>query len=269
MRVTSFGSGSSGNALLIQSGGTNVLIDAGLAVRRLRAGLAAAGVPDGGLDALLLSHEHHDHVSAVPSLIRYHHGPIFATRGTMRALEVARPDRWETLAAERPCRIGTLEITPIAVPHDAAEPVGFFIDDGSIRVAIFTDLGSPAALLRDAVARAHLVVLEANYDLELLERGPYPAYLKRRIRSGHGHLSNDECGELLTQSLTSVTVDIWLAHLSENNNRPALAEQTVTRWLGAGSNGPRVRPLPRHGRPAVWDAAAALQRPRQLGLPLP
>lgn len=272
LRVTSFGSGSSGNALLIQTEGpagtTSVLIDAGIPVRRLRAGLAAAGVPDDGLDAILVSHEHHDHISALPRLVRYQRCPIFATSGTMRALDIAPSDRWERLVPEHSCRIGSLTITPISVPHDAAEPVGFYVDDGTVRAAIFTDLGSTAALVRDPVAQAHLVILEANYDVEMLERGPYPARLKRRIRSGHGHLSNAECGDFLADTLGSTTVDIWLAHLSENNNRPKLAEQTVVQRLGTGLGGPRVQPMPRH-RPFVWDAPSALQRPRQLGFLLP
>lgn len=273
MRVTSFGSGSSGNALLIQvegqEGSTNVLIDAGIPVRRLRAGLAAAGVPDDGLDAILVSHEHYDHISALPRLARYHRCPIFATSGTIRALDVGATDRWERLVPEQTCRIGSLAITPIPVPHDAAEPVGFFVSTDSVRAAIFTDLGSTAALVQEPLAQAHLVVLEANYDEDMLERGPYPARLKRRIRGGHGHLSNAECGDFLARTLSTATMDIWLAHLSENNNRPRLAHQTVAQRLGAGPAGPRLRPMPRHGQPIVWDAASALQRPRQIGLPLP
>lgn len=269
MRVTCFGSGSSGNAFLLQSGETNILIDAGIPIRQLRAGLTAAGVRDHDLDAVLISHEHHDHISALPRLRRYHHCPLYASPGTINAIRRHELGDWEAFRVGHPVQIGQFEVTPIAVAHDAAEPVGFFVDDGTACAAFFTDLGRTNEALIEPIQAAHLVVLEANYDDVMLDRGPYPAYLKRRIRGGNGHLSNAECGDFLFRTLDSHTDQIWLAHLSENNNHPSVAERTVNQFLGGGSDLPPVQPLPRRGGKAVvWDAREVRERPRQIGLPL-
>lgn len=268
MRLTCFGSGSNGNAMLIQSCGTNILLDAGVPVRRLQAGLAAAGAGELDLSAILVSHEHHDHISALTRLGRQHACPRFCTEGTLR--ELAPPDRslWETLLPEQTFRIGAIEITAIRVAHDAAEPVGFLLDDRETRAAIFTDLGETSEALIEPIRTSQIVVLEANYDEVMLARGPYPAHLKRRIRGPHGHLSNDDCARFLANHLTSTTLDVWLAHLSQNNNRPSLARTAVVSQLSFEGSGLGVRALPRGGVPTSWDSETARRRPRQTSFSL-
>lgn len=268
MRVTSFGSGSSGNALLVQSGATSILIDAGVPIRRLRAGLAAAGVVGDELTAILVSHEHHDHVRTLSQLMSRFACPVMATRGTLGALGAAGRDAWEALVPDYSVRVEEITVTPIGVPHDAAEPVGFVVDDGETQAAIFTDLGETPDALLGAVANSRLVVLEANYDEAMLARGSYPAHLKRRIRGRLGHLSNADCAAFLTRGLGDRTVDVWLAHLSENNNHPAVARAAIIDQLSNGARLPRIHTLPRHGRDVVWDAAHAREQPWQTRLPL-
>lgn len=267
MRVTCFGSGSSGNALLIQSETTSVLLDAGIPIRRLRAGLASLGVHDNGLSAVLISHEHSDHVCSLGQVLSRQDCPVLATAGTVGALRDLPMDRWVPIASEETIQIGDLAITPIAVPHDAAEPVGCIVDHGDTRAAIFTDLGEVPGSFGALVATADLVVFEANYDETMLARGSYPRFLKRRIRGPLGHLSNDECGSFLAQNLSSRTLDVWLAHLSENNNHPTIAAQTVTREFGRGTGIPRVRPLARYGNVVTWDSNRAVRPVRQAELP--
>jgi phosphoribosyl 1,2-cyclic phosphodiesterase len=266
--VISFGSGSSGNAFLVQSDETNLLVDAGVPIRRLRAGLEAAGVDDEALTAVLITHEHHDHVRTLPQLLRHHDFPVISTPGTIGALRGLAAFHSTMCTAGKTTRVDRIEITAISVSHDAAEPVGFFLDDGETRVAIFIDLGQADQRLAEPVEAAHLVVIEANHDGDILRRGRYPAYLKRRIAGSRGHLSNQDCSRFLADSLGSHTTDIWLAHLSANNNTPTLASDVITGELGTGTRVPRVRVLPRRGKDVVWDSSEVRSTPLQLRLPL-
>ncbi|HET7037640.1 MAG TPA: MBL fold metallo-hydrolase [Thermomicrobiaceae bacterium] len=264
MRVTCLASGSSGNCLLVQSGATHVLLDAGVGVRVARRELAARGVADHELSAILISHEHNDHVRALPSLLSYQRAAVLGTRGTISALQSWITAEYDALTPGLACQIGELRVTPVRVSHDAAEPVGFVFEAGATRVAVFTDLGGVDTDVAAAVAGAALVVLESNYDEQMLARGNYPAHLKRRIRGPHGHLSNADCATFLAAHLSFTTSDVWLAHLSQNNNRPPLARTTTQTSLGPG--GPQVHTLPRHGAPVNWDSSEATTRPRQLNL---
>jgi phosphoribosyl 1,2-cyclic phosphodiesterase len=268
MRVTSFGSGSCGNAFLIQSGETALLIDSGISIRRLRTGLAAAGVAPDSLTAVLVSHEHHDHVRSLTQIVRYYQSVVMATPGTLSALGIERTIRSQSLPTGRPHQIGRAEVLPLPVSHDAAEPVGFFIDDGETRVAVFTDLGRTGDQMAEVIADAHLVILESNYDELMLERGRYPRYLKRRIGGQLGHLSNRDCARFLAQHLGSRTVEIWLAHLSANNNTPARVHTILDTELGRGSAKPRIRVLPRRGDDTIWNSGDLGNERRQLALPI-
>ncbi len=267
MRVISFGSGSSGNAFLVQSGDTNLLVDAGVAIRRLRAGLQAAGVEDHALAAVLITHEHHDHVRTLPQLLRQHDCPVITTPGTTAAMHGRAEFRAQTCSVGKRTRVDRIEIMPVPVSHDAAEPVGYFLDDGETRVAIFIDLGQADQHLAEPVEAAHLVVIEANHDGMMLQRGRYPAHLKRRISGKRGHLSNLDCSRFLAANLGSDTVDVWLAHLSANNNTPALASDTIEREIGNGIRTPRVRVLPRRGKDVIWDSNDLTNAPQQMRLP--
>ncbi len=266
MRVTCFGSGSNGNSLLVQSGETAILIDAGVPIRTLRSALRQAGVLDGGLSAVLISHEHSDHIRSATQIPKYHRVPYFGTAGTRRAIERSVHSEWQAMTDGVCFSIGSLEITPVAVSHDANEPVGFVIADGELKVAIFTDLGEPSSDVSSAIRGASLIVLESNYDEVMLRNGPYPTHLKRRIRGPLGHLANDVCSELLANNVDNHTDDVWLAHLSEKNNLPRIAHATAEASLRSSGKHIRISTLPRYGATLSWDSDEAGNRPRQQSL---
>jgi phosphoribosyl 1,2-cyclic phosphodiesterase len=264
--VHSFGSGSSGNAFLIVAGDGALLVDCGIQSRELQAHLRALRHPLASLDAVLISHEHIDHVRSMPAVARSR-TRIVATAGTARACGIA-----VGAAIARPGvtdRIGTFAVTPVAVSHDAADPCGYHIDHPTGRVLIVTDLGVGDPALHDPVRDADLIVLEANHDEAMLRAGPYPARLKRRVLSPVGHLSNRACGELLASALAgrSRPAMVWLAHLSATNNRPELAAQTVRDRLILADVEVDIEPLPRAGS-AVWRSADRPAPPRQIPLGL-
>lgn len=262
MRVTCLGSGSDGNSILVQSDTTSVLIDAGVPVRLLRTGLRQAGVPDAHLSAVLISHEHHDHIRSATQLSRYQPVPFYGTPGTVGMLRGRLRVDWRSMSDGMTFAIGDLAITPMMVSHDAEEPVGFIVEDGIVRVSVFTDLGEPSPDVANALRGSALVVLESNYDEEMLRVGPYPSHLKRRIRGPLGHLANHVCANLIADSIDDRTSAIWLAHLSENNNRPHIARAATEAMIGTRPGSPDVTVLPRFGASVTWDSAAAANRSR-------
>ncbi|CAN5717422.1 hypothetical protein BH23CHL2_BH23CHL2_12010 [soil metagenome] len=173
MRLLSFGSGSSGNAFLIDTGEARVMFDCGVGIRRLRREMTELGVA-GTLDAVFITHEHIDHVRALQSLLRYESCQVFASNGTFDA--IGRKPGWTTIRAETHIDVAGLEVTQINVLHDAAEPLGFFIDAGINRIALFTDLGAAAPTVASAIAEAMIVVLESNYCEAMLRpsQAPHP-----------------------------------------------------------------------------------------------
>ena len=269
LTVRSLGSGSSGNALLIDSGDAAVLVDCGVAIRPLAAGLKAAGRRLDDLDAVLLTHEHIDHVRLLPR-VQAAHVPVVATAGTARAAAVA-PRVWQEIRLGGRLRLNRLTVTALAVAHDAAEPCGYLIETDDARIVVLTDLGSPDPALIEYLAAADLIVLEANHDEAMLRRGPYPAHLKRRILSATGHLANSDCAQMVVTALGDArsTRTIWLAHLSLTNNRPDLARSAVERALVARGTAHRVVPLPRTGHDLVWRPGQPATTALQMSLPLP
>ena len=266
--VRNLGSGSSGNALLVDAGDTVVAIDCGVGPQALLAGLQASGRRAEQLDAVLLTHEHVDHVRSLPQVSRWG-VPVVATSGTARATaSVARS--YEEIRRSRPMQVGSLEITAIDVSHDAAEPCGFHLRAAGVSVTILTDLGSANGDLVEYLGAADLIVIEANHDEAMLRSGPYPAHLKRRVLSATGHLSNADCGRLLAAALAGDqrARTIWLAHLSRTNNRPILARQTVERALAAHGVAQPVVPLLRHGHEQVWPSGEVAPVAVQMPLPL-
>lgn len=267
LTVRSLGSGSSGNALLVDAAGTTLLVDCGIGARALTAGLRAADRTLATIDAVLLTHEHADHVRALPQLLRAKI-PVIATRGTAVAAELPR-DRQEVVRDGRPFSFGAVTITPLAVSHDAAEPCAFHIESGDGCLLVATDLGCSPEGWHDRLAACDVIVIEANHDEGMLRAGPYPAHLKRRVLSERGHLSNATCGALLAAALQNVrhrAPAIWLAHLSRTNNRPGLAEATVSRLLAARAIDLPVGALPRQGSVRLWPAGNTEASPRQLPL---
>ena len=269
LAVRSLGSGSSGNALVVDTGTTVIAVDCGIGARALAAGLAAAGRRLADLDAVLLSHEHADHVRAVPQVIKVG-VPFVATAGTVRAAGLPAAG-CETIRPEVPLRIGDLSVIALRVSHDAAEPCGFHLSAPTGNVTVVTDLGRPDENLHAYLIESDLIVLEANHDETMVHRGPYPVHLKRRVLSSSGHLSNDDCGRLLATALgdDERRRTIWLAHLSTTNNRAPLARQAVEGALAAGGRARRVVPLPRHGHDQIWrpdeTIPVVVQVPRPFG----
>lgn len=261
MQIICLGSGSSGNAFFIRQGTTAILLDAGLPSATVRRHLRACGISMQAVQAIVLSHEHHDHVRGLAGLLEDDPRPIIATRGTWQALNPGTGLHWVLLQPGVPLTLGDIVLHPIPVTHDAAEPVGFLIEDATTRIALFTDLGNVTTEVVTALRSAHLLVLEANYDTELLRRGPYPPWLKARISSPLGHLSNESCAQALRRAVHAPHQEIWLAHLSEQNNAPEIAERCVRTALGAIPN--PIRALPRRGQPVVWDSRT---QPVQLSL---
>ena len=262
MRLISFGSGSSGNAFLLDTGEARIMFDCGVGIRRMQREMARLDLA-GRLDAIFISHEHIDHIRALESLLRRDDYPVFASRGTFSAIG-SRP-AWSAIRAEQRVEVGGVEVTPVGVSHDAAEPLGFFIDTPGERIALFTDLGEPAAGVSAAIEGSTVVILESNYCESMLRHSSYPAQLKRRIRSQHGHLSNDDCAATLVESVTPEVRTVWLAHLSENNNAPDIAELTVRESFAVRGVGLPVQALPRYD---AVDLLAARHEERTWQTPL-
>jgi phosphoribosyl 1,2-cyclic phosphodiesterase len=265
VRVISLGSGSSGNALLVQSGETSVLVDAGFPARLLAGRLRSLGVAPASLNAILLTHEHGDHSCGALSLACQHGIPILSDPRTIDALmkqpsREARPAGWTPerveLPAGRSAQLGTLTVRSFAISHDAVAPCGFTLSTSAWRVGVMTDTGMVGPQAVEALRGAHLLVIEANHDKARLLDGPYPWYLKQRILSPTGHLSNEQTGEALTQMLDDGPCWLWLAHLSRTNNTPDLARAQVSELLRSrGLKHIKPAPLPREIGP-VWDTAS-------------
>ncbi|MEG0821106.1 MAG: MBL fold metallo-hydrolase, partial [Burkholderiaceae bacterium] len=204
LRFTSLGSGSGGNALLVEAGEggarTRVLIDCGFSARQCALRLERRGVVPESIDAILVTHEHSDHVAGVAAFSRRHRVPVYCSEGTARAAGLidAKLDLQTMVSGSREA-IGAIELDPFEVPHDAAEPLQFVLSDGARRLGVVTDLGHPTALVEEALAQLDGLVLECNHDPGLLAAGPYPAFLKARVAGDRGHLSNPQAAGLLAR----------------------------------------------------------------------
>ncbi len=236
--MTVLASGSAGNAILVEAEGTRLLVDCGLPARdlarRMERSAAAARLED--VQGVLCTHEHGDHASGLAALASAGLA-AYTTDGTARALGLTGT---MTVAAGATFTVGALEVLPVAMPHDAAEPVGFIVDDGHGRAGFITDCGRPAPDVAAAFASCDVLVLETNYDRDLLAAGPYPTALKRRIGGPLGHLSNLEAAELLGLMARPRVQVLILAHLSVENNKPRLARAAVERALAALGVRPRL-----------------------------
>jgi len=231
-------SGSSGNATYIQSGTTAVLVDSGLSCAELTRRLGLIGANPRDIDALLLSHEHGDHCSGVVPLSRRHGTTVYMNGGTERkAWRLSPLGGVVNFTTGEPFTVGCLKLTPFPVTHDAAEPVGFVVSDGTARAAIATDLGSVTLDVLQGFSGCDAVVLEANHDEEMLLEGPYPAWLKQRVLGPRGHLSNDDAAALIESVYHVGLRHLVLAHLSRTNNVPALPVESAKKALGRRSGG--------------------------------
>lgn len=235
LRFFTLASGSSGNAVFVGSDKTGVLIDAGLTGKDICTKLTQNEVDPESLQGILVTHEHKDHIKGVGVISRKQDLPIFATEGTWQAMEqsigkIAEKNR-KYLEVDGCLEIGDLKVEVTATSHDAQEPAAFTVHQGEQSFALATDTGRITRGLRKNVTGCTALVLEANHDPTMLRHGPYPAYLKKRIASVVGHLSNQMSGEALAEFITGKTKQVVLAHLSEHNNQPSLALQTVKQVL--------------------------------------
>jgi phosphoribosyl 1,2-cyclic phosphodiesterase len=233
LTVCVLASGSRGNAVYVSDGQTAVLVDAGLSGIEIQRRMALRDLHPENLDAIVVTHEHNDHIQGVGVLARRFHLPVFMTSKTHRAAapQIGRIDDLHSVSCGTGFRIHTLSLHPFSISHDAADPTGYTISAGHVKIGIATDLGIATAMVREHLKGCRGLILEANHDPEMLVNGPYPWPLKQRIQSRTGHLSNHAAGDLLTELVHDDLTHVILAHLSEENNSPEKAMETVTRAM--------------------------------------
>ncbi len=229
MRFCILSSGSRANCTFIEAGSSRFLIDCGLSATQAEKRLRMIGIDPESIDAVLITHEHRDHVHGVPVWSRRHKVCVYANRGARDALtEVRGINEFKT---GQIFVHNDIEILPFSISHDAADPVGFRFDYRGYRFAQVTDIGQITANVREALRGCQALVVESNHDEDMLRGCDYPWVLKQRILSSHGHLSNENCGELLSSVMHDDLINVVLGHISENSNTPQMALQTVSRYL--------------------------------------
>jgi phosphoribosyl 1,2-cyclic phosphodiesterase len=238
--VTVLASGSKGNCTVISSSGTRLLVDAGLSCRELLRRMMLCGVDPHAIDAILITHEHTDHIGGLYVLAKRLKIPVYITGPTYHAYQKFARDsagnriaigRLETFCSGGAFQIGDIKVTPFTIPHDAVDPVGFTFCSDGIKIGVCTDLGYMPASVRHHLRGCHVLMVESNHDLELLRGGPYPWSVKQRVMSRVGHLSNDALADFLTNDYDGAAEFLILAHLSEQNNHPEIARMTAERAL--------------------------------------
>lgn len=240
MRFCSIASGSSGNCIYVGSDATHLLVDVGISGKRTEAGLAKLDLNASDIDGILITHEHSDHIAGLGVLCRKYHIPVFATKGTINAIlsgggkSAPDPELFCEIEADKKLIIKDLTVSPMRISHDAAEPVAYRIGFGNKKVAICTDLGIYNDYTVECLKGMDAVLLEANHDVNMLQVGPYPYYLKQRILGDRGHLSNENSGRLLNRILHDNMKAIMLGHLSKENNMPELAYEAVRMEITMG-----------------------------------
>jgi phosphoribosyl 1,2-cyclic phosphodiesterase len=225
MKVAVLASGSSGNAIWVSSGSTAVLIDAGISGRRVADAAGTLGLDADLIGAVLVTHEHSDHVSSLGPVTRRFDARAYASAGTHAAIDrqLGKCPGRVVIEAGTDFEVGDLLVSPFSVSHDCSEPVGYALTDGSVRVVVATDLGVVSHPVRERMRAADCVVLEFNHDEGMLVNGSYPWFLKKRIMSNEGHLSNAAAARELARLADSPMTDVVLAHLSRENNTPEIA----------------------------------------------
>jgi phosphoribosyl 1,2-cyclic phosphodiesterase len=236
VRVCVLGSGSKGNCTLVATERTRLLIDAGLSCRETYARLAVIGESPDGLSAVVISHEHTDHINGLRVLAQDGNLPVYISRPTCEV--VSRDDeirkkitKFEYFAASEKFMVGDIEVAPFPVPHDAADPVAFTLDAQGIRISVVTDLGYVPEIVKQRVKGSQVLIFESNHDLEMLKVGPYPWHVKQRVMGRQGHLSNNATADFLTEEFDGTAQVLVLAHLSETNNHPEIARLSAAQAL--------------------------------------
>lgn len=237
LRFKSLGSGSTGNATLVEVTShrpMRLLVDCGLGLKQLSVRLAGAGLVDDDIDAIFITHEHSDHIGCARQFSQRHRVPVWMSRGTYEG--IGSPDFDGLLHTARDGEaidLGGLQIMPFTVPHDAREPLQLTCTDGAKKLGILTDLGHATAHLLTHLEHCNALLLECNHDSDLLAQSSYPPFLKRRVGGMYGHLSNTAAGEIARSVAHRGLKHLVTAHLSEQNNRPELAYQAMSDALGS------------------------------------
>ena len=239
LKICILASSSAGNSAFLSTGRTRILIDAGLSRRELARRLAAIGEDIDALDAVLVTHEHSDHVTGLPALGRKARRPfpVYLTRGCAESIvwgegdAAARRPPLEVFQAGTGFSVGDFDVASFTIPHDATDPVGYTVSAHGLKAALATDLGYITESLRIHLRGADLVILESNHDLEMLRVGPYPWSIKQRVMSRRGHLSNEGAAEFIERDLDTCVSTIVLGHISEHNNHPELVRSLASRAL--------------------------------------
>ncbi len=240
LRFISFGSGSSGNCYLLYTEKDGIIIDTGIGLRTLKKYFQNYGIRANVVHYILVTHDHADHVKSVGSFSCDFKLPVYATREVHHGIDLnycvrrkIQPINAHSIEKGTEVELGDFRITPFHVPHDSTDNVGYCIEHGGITFCLMTDVGHVTDEMKGYISKANYLVLEANHDEEMLKHGPYPHYLKERVLSTRGHLSNKDCAEALAENATENLRRVWLCHLSEENNHPELARKTVEAILGS------------------------------------
>ena len=242
MKFCSIASGSSGNCIFAGSSHTSVLVDAGISGKRIEQGLNGLDMTTKDIDGILVTHEHSDHIKGLGVLARRYGLPIYGTKGTLDAVaDVPNIGKipeglFHVVRTDTDFSVGDLTIHPFAISHDAAEPCGYRISHDGKSAAVATDMGCYDDYIVENLKGLDVLLLESNHDVHMLQAGRYPYYLKRRIMSDKGHLSNETSGQLLCRVLHDNIREIFLGHLSKENNYEALAFETVSDEITLGDN---------------------------------
>ena len=239
--VSVLASGSRGNTAIVESSSARILVDAGISCRETFKRMKSLGRDPHSISAVLITHEHSDHVYGLATLAKKLNVPVFMTGATHQAWarslrndsgQMPEIAKLEIFCAGRSFQIGDITVTPFTIPHDAADPVGFTFRVEGTKIAIATDLGYIPASVRDHLRGCDVLVMESNHDIEMLRAGSYPWSVKQRVMSRVGHLSNDSLAEFFAQDYDGGASYILLAHLSEQNNHPEIARQAAEKALG-------------------------------------
>lgn len=242
MRLCSIASGSSGNCIYAGSDHTHLLVDTGISKKRIEQGLNTLDVKGEELNGILITHEHIDHIQGLGVFSRKYEVPIYATHGTIEGIKNCKslgkmPEGLlHEIKVDHPLSLGDITVHPFAISHDANEPSGYRIEQGERSVAVATDIGIYDEYIVENLKNVNALVLEANHDIHMLEVGPYPYPLKRRVMGDKGHLSNELSGRLLCDILHDDLKQVVLGHLSKENNYPELAYETVKLEVTLGNN---------------------------------
>ena len=236
IRFASLGSGSEGNGLLVEAGRSRVLLDCGFSVTETVRRLGRLGVEPETLDAILVTHEHDDHVGGVGRFSRRFGTPVYLTYGTHAAAACGELGEVVVIDSHTPFAVGDLEVLPYPVPHDAREPTQFVFGDGDARLGVLTDAGEPTPHIERMLSGLDALVIECNHDLALLRNSAYPERLKERISGRLGHLDNSQAAQILANIDRSSLQHVVAAHLSQKNNRPELAVDALAAALGCESD---------------------------------